>query len=264
MKKLSALALVLVMTVSGNVFAAADTGAGGGAVNTAGGAATGGAASSGLSSGGVAGASNAEIALGVGAADLDRRRFDAGAFAGALFEPFHLAAVVFGPPDIHAQQNLGPVLGLGAAGPGMDLEITVIGVGFARQQALELALGDFGAELLQVGLGLGDDGLVALGLAELDEAELIVELALDAAVAGDRVVELGALTQQRLRRLGLVPELRVLGLGVQLVKPPRCTIPVKDASSAGRGRRVPPRPLLRSPRAWRTPFTTMDDDLASV
>jgi hypothetical protein len=115
----------------------------------------------------------------------------------------------------------------------MDLEIAVIGIGLAREQALELALGDFGAELLEVTLGLGDDALVALGLAELDEAELIVELARDPLVAVDGIVQLVALAQRRLRGFRLVPELRVLGLGVQLIEPAYRIVPVKDASSAG-------------------------------
>ena len=78
-------------------------------------------------------------AIGVGAVDLHRRRFDAGALAGALLEPLDLVAVRLGPAHIHAQQHLGPVLRLGAAGAGVDFEIAVVGVGLARQQALDLA-----------------------------------------------------------------------------------------------------------------------------
>jgi hypothetical protein len=115
----------------------------------------------------------------------------------------------------------------------MDLEIAVIGIGLARKQALELALGDLDAQLLEVGLGLGDDTLIALGVTELDETELVVELALDPAIAIDGIVELVALAQRCLRGFGLVPELRVLGLGVQLLQAACGVVPVKDASSAG-------------------------------
>jgi hypothetical protein len=131
----------------------------------------------------------------------------------------------------------------------MNFEIAIIAVGLAREQALELALGDLGAELFQIGFRLGDDRLIALRLAELDEAELVLKLALDAAIAFDRPGKLVALAQRRLSRFRLVPEVRVLGLRVQLFEPSRCVIPVKDASSAGRGRRVPPRPPLESQRA---------------
>ncbi len=143
--------------------------------------------------------------------------------------------MLLGPAHIHAEQHLGPILRLGAAFAGLDLEVAVIAVGLAREQAFELALADLGAQLVEAGRGLGDDRLVALGLGELGKAELVIELALDLAIARDGAVELVALAQQRLRLLRLLPELRILGPGVQLVEPARRMIPVKDASSAGRG-----------------------------
>ncbi len=173
-----------------------------------------------------------EPAIGVGTADPDRRRFEAGLLAAALFEPLDLVAVRFGPARIHAQQHLGPILRLGAAGPGMNLEIAIVAVGLARQQALELAPGRLGAQLFEARLGLGDDLRLALGLAQFYELERVVDLALDAPIAADRVVEPGTLAQQLLRRGGIVPQQRVLGLGVELGEAPGCAIPVKDASSA--------------------------------
>jgi hypothetical protein len=50
-----------------------------------------------------------------------------------------------------------------------------------REQRLELAARDLNAQLLERGLGLANHLLVALGLAELDHRELVIELALDAA-----------------------------------------------------------------------------------
>ena len=114
----------------------------------------------------------------------------------------------------------------------MDFEIAIVAVGLARQQAFELAPCRLGAQLFERGLGLGDDLRLALGLAELDQFERVVDLALDAPVAGDRLVEPGALAQQLLRRGGVVPQARVLRLGVQFGQAPGCRIPVKDASSA--------------------------------
>ncbi len=131
----------------------------------------------------------------------------------------------------------------------MDLEIAIIGVGLAGEQALELPLGDLGAQGLESGLRFGDDRGVAFCLAELDEAKLIVELALDPTIAVDGAVELVALAQQCLREGGLFPQLGVFRLGVQLVEAAGCVVPVKDASSAGKARHAPPRPLLESQRA---------------
>ena len=61
----------------------------------------------------------------------------------------------------------------------MDFEIAVVGVGLARQQRFELAARDFLLQVAQRLLGLGDDGSIVLGFAELDHADLVVELALD-------------------------------------------------------------------------------------
>jgi len=109
------------------------------------------------------------------------------------------------PADIHAQEHLGPVLSLGAAGPGMHFEIAVIGVGLAGEEALELAPRRLGAQLFERGLGLGDDLRLALGLAELDQFERLVDFALDPPVAADRLIEPGALAQQLLRGGRVIP-----------------------------------------------------------
>ena len=82
--------------------------------------------------------------------------------------------------------------------------------------------------------GLGDDRLVVLGLAELDQRDLIVELLLDAGERGELVVERGALLHQPAGALRIVPEIGVFGLLVQLGKPGARLVDVKDASSAAR------------------------------
>ena len=103
--------------------------------------------------------------------------------------------MLLGPAHVHAHQHAGPVLALSAAGAGVDFEVTVVGVGFARQQALELASRSIRAQLLERRLGLGDDCRFALGLAELDQLAGLFDLALDPPVATDRLVEAGALAQ---------------------------------------------------------------------
>jgi len=116
----------------------------------------------------------------------------------------------------------------------MDFEIAIIAVGLAREQAFELALGGLVAQLFERRLGFLDDALVTLGLAQLDELDRVLILLLDALVAIDQMFEAGALTRDFLRLVGVVPEVRVFDLGVQLGKAPVCDIPVKDASAARR------------------------------
>jgi hypothetical protein len=98
----------------------------------------------------------------------------------------------------------------------MDLEIGVVGVRLAGEQALELALAGLLAQALQRRLGLREDRLVALGLREFDQPQRILELALDRPVAPDAALEARALAQQLLRLRGLLPETRTLGEGVEL------------------------------------------------
>jgi hypothetical protein len=114
----------------------------------------------------------------------------------------------------------------------MDLEEAVIGVGLARKEALELASAGLGAKFFEPRLGLGDDRGLAFGLAQLDQLQRLVDLALDAPIALDRLVEPGALAQQLLRGRRILPQARVLSLGVQLGEASGRGLPVKDASSA--------------------------------
>jgi hypothetical protein len=81
-------------------------------------------------------------------------------------------------------------------------------------------------------LGVGDDRRVALGVAERDQLDRLIDIVLDALVAVDRAFEPGALAQDRLRGGRIVPQLRVFGLGVQLGQAAVGDVPVKDASSA--------------------------------
>ena len=98
----------------------------------------------------------------------------------------------------------------------MHLEISVVAVGFAGKQALELALARLLAKPLQRGLCLGKDRLIALGLGELNQLQRILELALDLAVTIDAALEARALAQQRLGSRGLFPQVRVLDERIEL------------------------------------------------
>jgi hypothetical protein len=103
-------------------------------------------------------------------------------------------------------------------------------------------------------LGLGGDRLIAFGVGEFDEAERIVEFALELQVAVDGAVEPVPFAQDALRLLRVIPEVRVLREGVQLLEPPVRLIPVKDASSAGPTRSEPRQPPLALQHACARPF----------
>ena len=168
------------------------------------------------------------------ARDLDGGRLDAGLFALRLLEILDLEAVLFGPARVHAQQHLGPVLAFGAAGAGVNLEIGIEAVGFARQQRFEFAARDFLFQVLQRGLGFGDNAAIVLGFAEFDHADIVLEFALDLADAVERILQRGPLLHQLLRLLGIVPEIGGFGELVQFREARGGCFDVKDASSAAR------------------------------
>ena len=176
-----------------------------------------------------------EPAVGVAALDLDGRRLDAGLLALGLFEILDLVAVLLGPARVHAQQHVGPVLALGAAGAGMDLEIAVVGVGLARQQRLELAARDLGLELA---CSASSASAMVFWSFSASPSSIMVSWSssslLDAADGGELILERGALLHHALRALLVVPEVGVFGLSVELRKPPARLVEVKDASSAAR------------------------------
>ncbi len=73
-------------------------------------------------------------AVGSGAGEPQGHRFDPRLLAFAFFQVFDLEAATFRPAHVHARQNLRPVLGLGAARPGVDFHIGVVLVGLAGEQ----------------------------------------------------------------------------------------------------------------------------------
>ena len=79
-----------------------------------------------------------EEAVRVLSADLDFRRLDPRLFALQQVEHVHLEPVALGPAHVHAHQHLGPVLGFGAAGAGMDGEQRVARVVGTLQHVLQL------------------------------------------------------------------------------------------------------------------------------
>src|SRR5262245_12962360 len=151
-----------------------------------------------------------------------------------LADDLDFVAAGFRPADIHAFEHLRPILAFGAARAGMNLDIGVIAVSLTREQRLHFAGVGLPPQTLKRLLGFRDDVLVALLLAELDERDLIVELADNAIKRAKRAFDPLALTHQALGAAAVVPEIRGLGLAVELSQPQPRAIGVKDASGARR------------------------------
>ena len=116
----------------------------------------------------------------------------------------------------------------------MHFEIGLVGVGLAGKQRLKLAAGGLGFQALERRFGFIDDALILLGLAELDHADVIVELGFHPADGVELIIERVALLHHALGAGGVIPQIGVFSLSVQLGKPRLGLVEVKDASSAVR------------------------------
>ena len=112
---------------------------------------------------------SAQITVRVIACELDRCALETGHVTVGLFKNFHLETASFAVATIHAKQHLRPVLRLGAAGPGVDVEETVRHVLLAGKHALELKLSEDGVDFADVAFEAQQRGLVAFHLGEFQQ-----------------------------------------------------------------------------------------------
>ncbi len=148
-------------------------------------------------------------------------------------------AAALGPAQVHAQQHLGPVLRLGAAGAGVDGEKNVGAVVLAGEQGADLLGVDLGGKLLQVAADLGEG--VEVPLAEQFEEDLdVVQPQFDRLPEVQLDQQAVALARHGGRGRRVAPEGRLGDLGVQGLEPLPESREVKGASSG--------RPPSRAPR----------------
>ena len=112
----------------------------------------------------------------------------------------------------------------------MNLEIGIVAVGLARQQSFDLLALSLERQALKRRAGLGDRGLIILGLTELYECQRVVETALELAIRLDRSLQLLALPHHLLGALRIAPKLRILALAVQFAQALLGRVPVKETS----------------------------------
>ena len=118
-----------------------------------------------------------EQPVGVVAGHGDRRALQPGLFARLIVDDLALEAAALGPAQVHAQQHLGPVLRLGAAGAGMNGEDGVLAIVLAAEHLLDLAGLHFLIERLERLRELGVDRLA--GLRPFDQHGQVVALLLE-------------------------------------------------------------------------------------
>ena len=152
-----------------------------------------------------------------------------GLVAGLIVEHLAAEAAPFRPLEVHAQQHLGPVLRLDAAGARVDGDDGVGAVVLAAEHLLDLGGLDFGLEFVEAALQVG--GHVLAGVGPLDQDAEIGD------PPAERVAQLGVLAQaalplQRpLRLLLVVPEVGRGDPGFERGDLSGVGGPVKDSSA---------------------------------
>jgi hypothetical protein len=139
--------------------------------------------------------------------------------------------------QVLAQQHGSPVLGLGAAGAGLDVDEAVQGVGRVGEHAAEFerfqALAQGGAVLLDGEQG----GVVVIRAGQFEQVAGVVQAAFDVGQGVDDGFQGFLFAAQFLGMLRIVPDVRAFQFGVDDEQAFGLGIVVKDTSGAGPGAR---------------------------
>ena len=170
----------------------------------------------------------AQPAVGVITPHLDGGALHARHFTRAGVDDLGGETARCGPLEIHAQQHLRPVLGLGATGARLDVEIGVARVHLAAEHPTQLELADFSLDLGQVTLDLDGDRLVALRFGEFEQFDGVDDGAGRGVHLRGLGRELGALLAELLRLLRLLPDCGVFELPADLFETFLLQVVVKE------------------------------------
>ena len=175
-------------------------------------------------------------AIGIVTRKADGGGFDPRLVAGLFVDDFGLEAATLAPADIHAVEHERPVLAFRATRAGMDFDEAIILVGLAGEQRLEFHFADFVDDGFKRRLRFSAHCGIALSLGHFVKFQRILEAVGDAAEIGNELFHPRALAQNLLRSLLIVPQIRVLRLGVELGGLFYEVVIVKGTSRAGLGR----------------------------
>ena len=147
-----------------------------------------------------------QMAIGVFTGDSDGSALDAALFTVLIVHGLAVVAVALGPAGIHAVEHLSPVLGLGAAGAGVDGEDGVGVIILAGEQGGEPGFLNVGLQLDKALLQFGEERLVLLFIAHLAQGHEIGPGIAAALLAFQLSLELGDALLDLLSLLQVVPE----------------------------------------------------------
>ncbi len=182
-----------------------------------------------------------EQAVRVRAVHDERRALDPGLVAVQHLVDLDVEVLPLRPPQVHAEQHLGPVLRFGSAGAGVERGDRVVVVVLAAEERRELQLLEVPRELVDRAAELGGQLRVGLVLEQLAHGARVAQPKDEGVVA----VELGAKARQARGQppsaIGVVPERGVGGLLLELGHLSALAVDVKGTPSRRRCARRGPR-----------------------
>lgn len=182
----------------------------------------------------------AQPAEGVLALDVHGGALDAGDLALGQLDDSGVEAVLVGPAQVHAQQHVGPVLGLGAAGAGLDVQVGVVRVHLAAEHAAELQLLEDLAQTLDFVGDVVDGALVVFLDRHVQQVAGVGQAAGQVVQGFHHLRQLGALAAEVLGVFRVVPDVGVFELAVYFDQAIMLLIVVKDTPEwSGCARRGP-------------------------
>jgi hypothetical protein len=135
---------------------------------------------------------------------------------------------VLAPAQVHAQHHLGPILRLGAAGAGLDVDKRVRAVHLAGEHALEFELLDACGKTIDILRDRGDRIVVVFADGEIEQVAGFGQRVGQAADAADDAFEIRAFFAKVLCTLRVVPDARVFQLARDFLETFRLDVEVKD------------------------------------
>ena len=154
-------------------------------------------------------------AVGILALDGNNGRFDTGLVTFLVVQRFPSVAVTLRPAGIHPIEHLAPVLGLGAAGTGVELENNVVCVILTGEQRGHTDLFDLGFQRGELCFQFFQDLFILRLLAHLAQGGQILPGAHEFLEAVELVLKLLQAGLHLLRALQIVPEAVLRGLILQ-------------------------------------------------
>jgi hypothetical protein len=178
----------------------------------------------------------AQEAVGVLAFDAYGGALDAGDLTFGFFQQFGLEALALAIAQVHALQHAGPILGLGAAGAGIDFDEAGRRIHRIGEHAPEFQIGHLGLDPGDIAGDRQQGVVVVFRLGHVEQFAGVGEFGIDVFQGQDDVLKRFALLAYLQGALVVVPERRVFGDAGDFVETVAFAVVVKDTPVVpGRG-----------------------------